>query len=122
MSAVATPLQAVPSTTVTFNVIIVDMCGTDVISFTAPAAITYSITTPLLSTAFAVATDSISTGLAIAESCGPFTYTNIEAYPWMTVNSVAATIDIYSILLTDANVYTATLEAALTNYPAATPI
>jgi hypothetical protein len=75
-----------------------------------------------LSTAFAVATDSISTALAIVGSCGTFTYTNIEAYPWLKIDSVAATTAIYTTNLLDAGVYTATLQAALTDYPGATPV
>jgi hypothetical protein len=44
MSAVATPAQATASGTATFNVIIVDSCGPAIISFTAPAAMTQTVT------------------------------------------------------------------------------
>jgi hypothetical protein len=122
MSAVATPAQAVASGTVTFNVIIVDTCGPATISLTAPAAITHTVTSTAATQVFAVATDSVSTSLASTGVCGPFTYTNTEAYPWLTIDQATATITVLSANMADIGPHTATLRASLTNYPSAPPV
>jgi hypothetical protein len=121
MSAVATPAQAVASGTVTFNVIIVDTCVNATISFIAPAAMTHTVTSTA-ATQVAVSTDSISNSLATTGVCGSFTYTNTEAYPWLTIDQATATITVLSTNMADIGPHTVTLRASLTNYPSAPPV
>lgn len=98
--------------------IIVDTCTTATLTFTAPLAMTYSITAAALPQTITAATDNISTALAVIESCGPFTYLNNEGYTWMTIDSSVPSFSIYSANIGDAGVYTVTLKAQLTNYSA----
>jgi hypothetical protein len=78
---------------------------------------TYSITAIALSQAFTAATDSISTSLTTTGACGTFTYSNTDAYSWMTVDPVALTVSVQTTNLALANTYTATLKASLVSYP-----
>ena len=56
--------------------------------------------------------------------CGPIEYTIVEAYSFVSIASAAdpGTISVQSSLLSDANTYTATFQAKLTNYPLVAPV
>jgi len=93
-----------------------------VITFAAPAAVTYTVTTAAITSAFAVATDDVSTLSGIVGVCGPYTYTILEGYSFTLVDSALATLTVVTNIMADIGVYTATMEAKLTNYPAAAPV
>jgi hypothetical protein len=80
---------------------------------------TNTVTLASISQNFALATDSISTATAIASFCGPIEYSVVQFYSFLTVS--AGTITLGSNSMADIGVYTATLQAKLTNFPAVLP-
>ena len=109
-------------TTITFK----DFCLETTISlpFTTLANMSATITQAAATQQFGLATDSYSTSKGIPNSCGPFEYSIVEAYSFVSISTASnpGTISVQSNLMADINTYTATFQVKLTNYPEVAPV
>ena len=73
------------------------------------------VTLPAVSQTFVLATDAKSTATGVASLCGPIDYSILEPYSFLTVT--AGNISLASNSMDDINLYRATLQAKLRDYP-----
>ena len=73
------------------------------------------VTLPAVSQTFVLATDAKSTTTGVAFLCGQIDYSILEPYSFLTVT--AGNISLASNSMDDINLYRATLQAKLRNYP-----
>ena len=73
---------------------------------------------------FGLATDSYSNSVSTPNSCGPFEYSIVEGYSFVSISTAAnpGTISVQSNSMANINTYTATLKVKLKNYPGVAPI